>query len=70
MAGAEGMAKETGAENGVEETGAEATKNTVRNEGERERGLAGACPDGGWRTHLQPPAPVRRYRWRKKLAIR
>jgi hypothetical protein len=57
MAGAEGMAKETGAEKGVEETGAEATKNTVRNEGERERGLVGASPDGGWgpiSSHLLP----------------
>jgi hypothetical protein len=70
MAGAEGTAEETGAEKGAEtgaekgaeetgaeETGAEATKNTVRNEGERERGLAGACPDGGWgpiSSHLLP----------------
>jgi len=52
MAGAEGTAEETGAEKG-----AEATKNTVRNEGEQERGLAGACPDGGWgpiSSHLLP----------------
>ena len=57
MAGAEGTAEETGAEKGAEETGAETTKNTVRNEGEQERGLVGACPDGGWgpiSSHLLP----------------
>lgn len=40
MAGAEGMAEETGAEKGVEETGAEATKNTVRNEGSGNEALS------------------------------